>query len=401
MAKLTAAAVRGLKAPGSYGDGDGLALVIGTDGRKAWELRIQHAGKRRKFGLGSAANVSLAQAREKAAELRRQVTAGIDPTAAKREAKAKAVMPTFAEAARAVHQEHLPTWKNAKHGDQWISTLQQHAFPTIGAVPVDQVTGPMVRDVLANVWLTIPETARRLRQRIGAVLDWAHSKGFRPHPLPMTGISKGLPKQPKRDNHHAALAWADVPAFLQRLGETDKAGPVVKALLRFVILTAVRSGEARGARWGEIDLDAGLWMIPAQRMKAGKAHAVPLSDAALDVLTVAKAWRMEDGADALVFPSAKRGAPMSDMALTMLLRRMETGVTAHGFRSSFRDWAAESTNFPREVCEAALAHAVESRVEAAYRRSDLLEKRRALMAQWAGFCVGGGGVIVPIGRRRA
>lgn len=401
MAKLTAAAVRGLKTPGSYGDGQGLELVIGADGRRAWVLRIQHQGKRRKFGLGSVADVSLAQAREKAAELRKQVTAGIDPTAAKREAKAKAVMPTFAEAARAVHQEHLPTWKNAKHGDQWISTLRQHAFPTIGTVPVDQITGPMVRDVLANVWLTIPETARRLRQRIGAVLDWAHSKGFRPHPLPMTGISKGLPKQPKRDNHHAALAWADAPSFLHRLEETDKAGPVVKALLRFVILTAVRSGEARGARWGEFDLEARLWTIPAQRMKAGKAHTVPLSDAALDVLTVAMAWRTDDGPDALVFPSAKRGAPMSDMALTMLLRRMETGVTAHGFRSSFRDWAAESTNFPREVCEAALAHAVESRVEAAYRRSDLLEKRRALMAQWAGFCVGGSGVVVPIGRRRA
>ncbi len=401
--KLTAVKVRNLKEPGRYVDGNGLMLVIGADGSRKWVLRIQHGGKRRDIGLGSAADVSLAEARDAAETMRKQIRAGVDPVAERRKAAEPEPerAPTFKEAALKVHAEHAPSWKNAKHGAQWLATMDRHAFPSLGDVPVDQVTGPMVRDALASIWLTIPETARRVRQRIGTVLDWAHAKGYRASEAPMRSISKGLPKQPKGHEHFAALPWSDVPGFLVTLRETDKAGVVVKLLFEFLILTAVRSGEARGARWSELDLDARLWTIPKARMKAGKAHVVPLSDRAVKLLEQARDLRTDDKLDALVFPGSRSGRPMSDMALTMLLRRMGAGCTAHGFRSSFRDWAAESTNFPREVAEAALAHAVGNKVEAAYRRSDLLEKRRKLMEAWAGFCAGTGGRVVPMSRKRS
>jgi integrase len=257
----------------------------------------------------------------------------------------------------------------------------------------------MVRDVLALIWLTVPETARRVRQRIGTVLDWAHAKGYRLQEAPMRSVSKGLPRQPKDQEHFAALPWQDVPDFIVQLRATDKAGLVVKLLFEFLILTAVRSGEARGARWSEIDMETKLWTLPKARMKSNKAHVVPLSDAALALLDEAAKLRTFNAADALVFPGAKPERPMSDMTLIMLLRRLEARCTAHGFRSSFRDWSAEATNFPREVAEAALAHTLENRVEAAYRRSDLLEKRRSLMEAWGAFCIGPAGNVVPMTRK--
>lgn len=386
MGKLTAVQVRNLKDEGRYADGEGLYLEIAKAGTRKWILRIQQDGKRRDFGLGSAAQVGLKEAREAADMIRRQVRDGLDPVAEKRRAKeARRAVPTFREAAQQVHAEHLPSWKNGKHTTQWLSSLEQHVFPALGDMPVDKIDAPMVRDVLVTIWLTIPETARRVRQRIGAVLDWAHSKGYRPAEAPMRSINKGLPRQPKGQEHFAALPWQDVPGFLVKLRETDKAGTVVKLGFEFLVLTAARSGEMRGARWAEIDFGAKLWMIPAARMKAGKAHVVPLSERAIALLTEAATLRTSDAADALVFEGAKEGRPMSDMTLTMFLRRMGAGCTAHGFRSSFRDWAAEATNTPREVAEAALAHAVESKVEAAYRRSDLLGKRRKLMGEWADF----------------
>lgn len=387
MPKLTALKVKSLKEPGRYGDGEGLMLVIGADGSRKWVLRIQSAGKRRDIGLGAATQTPLAEARERAAVIRRQVRDGLDPVSERhKEKEAPPIVPTFREAALAVHAEHLPSWKNPKHGAQWLSTLETHVFPTLGNTAVDQITGPMVRDVLAPIWLKIPETARRVRQRIGTVLDWAHAKGHRPSEAPMRAIGKGLPKQPKIQEHFAALQWQEVPAFLARLQETDQTGPMVRLLFRFLILTAVRSGEARGARWSEIDLAAKVWAIPKERMKAGRPHMVPLSDAAMAALEQAQALRMDGSPGALVFPGMKAGRPVSDMTLTMLLRRMKVPCTAHGFRSSFRDWAAEATNYPREVAEAALAHTVENRVEAAYRRSDLLDKRRAMMGEWGRFC---------------
>jgi integrase len=363
---------------------------------------VQANGKRRDFGLGSAADLGLAGAREAAGAIRKMVRDGRDPVTEKRKAKeAAATIPTFKEAAERVHAEHKPSWKNAKHGAQWLATLEQHVFPTFGDARVDHVTGPMVRDVLAEIWLSIPETARRVRQRIGAVLDWAHAKGYRTTETPMRTISRGLPKQPKKDNHFAAMEWEKLPAFLADLRETKHVGDTVRLAFEFLILTAARSGEVRGARWSEIDRDAKEWRIPADRMKAGKAHAVPLSKPALAVLDRMAELGTPDKPETLIFAGAKAGRPISDMTLTMALRRMKLPVTAHGMRSAFRDWAAEATSFPREVAEAALAHGIESKVEAAYRRSDLLEKRRKLMDAWAGYCDAGTGKVVPMARRRA
>jgi len=396
MGKLTAVQVRNLKEPGRYSDGQGLMLVVTTDGSRKWVLRVQADGRRRDFGLGAAAQVTLAEARDAAATIRKQVKAGQDPRAERR--RARETIPTFREAAVQVHEEVKPSWKNARHAAQWLASLEHHAFPALGAVRVDRIDGPMVRDVLADIWLRIPETAQRVRQRIGTVLDWAQAKGYRSTETPTRSISRGLPKQPKVKEHFAAMLYSDVPGFLTSLQGADKAGETVRLAFEFLILTAVRSGEMRGARWSEIDFAAKLWTIPKERMKAGKAHVVPLSARAMAILERMRELRR--GADqALVFEGAKLGRLMSDMTLTRVLRRMTVDATAHGFRSSFRDWAAEATNFPREVAEAALAHAVESRVEAAYRRSDLLEKRRKLMEAWAGFCGGLGGKVVPMTRQ--
>src|SRR3954469_4783715 len=222
MGKLTAVQVRNLKKPGRYSDGQGLMLVVGTDGSRKWVLRVQADGRRRDFGLGAAAQVSLAEARDAAATIRRQVKAGLDPRAERR--RARETVPTFREAALRVHGEHKPSWKNAKHAAQWLATLEQHAFPALGSVRVDKIDGPMVRDVLADIWLRIPETARRVRQRIGTVLDWSHAKGYRPFEAPIRSISRGLPRQPKGTQHLAAMPYADVPNFLARLRATDKAG---------------------------------------------------------------------------------------------------------------------------------------------------------------------------------
>lgn len=398
--RLNAARVRSATAPGRYGDGNGLFLEVGQTGAKKWILRIQANGHRRDIGLGSALNVSLAEAREEAEKVRRQVRAGIDVVAERRRPKEEGP-PTFREAARRVHAEHLPSWKNAKHGAQWLATLDAYAFPRLGDLPVDQIDGPQVRDVLAEIWLTIPETARRVRQRIGTVLDWAHAKGYRPTEAPTRSISRGLPRQPKQDGHFEAMAWQDVPGFLARLRDLPN-GETTKLALEFLILTAVRSGEMRGAGWNELDLTACTWTIPAERMKAGRMHVVPLAPRALEILDTMAARRLSDAPDALVFPGAKPGRPMSDMTLTMLLRRAGAACTAHGFRSSFRDWASEATAFPREVAEAALAHTVGSKVERAYARSDLLERRRALMDAWAAFLTGERGAdVLPFARPAA
>lgn len=401
MARLTAIKVKAIKNPGRYGDGGGLYFVVGNDGRRAWVLRMQASGRRRDIGLGSAAMVSLADARQAAADLRKAMREGRDPVAERRAARAEAdKVPTFREAALKVHGEHKPSWKNPKHAAQWLATLEEYACPHFGSLRVSDVTGPMVRDALAEIWLTVPETARRVRQRIGTVLDWAHAKGYREAEAPMRSVTRGLPKQPKVKEHFAAMAWHDVPGFLVKLAETPQAGEPVKLALEFLILTAARSGEVRGARWSEFDLAAKEWRVPAARMKAGKAHAVPLSGRALVILERMAQLRTSDKPEALVFEGARAGKPLSDMAFTMLLRRMGAACTAHGFRSSFRDWAAEATNFPREVAEAALAHAVGNQVEAAYRRSDLLEKRRKMMEAWAGFCAGAAGKVVSMSRRK-
>lgn len=376
---LTAIQIRNFKEPGRYSDGEGLILNLISPGRGSWMVRVQANGKRRDIGLGALADIGLGEAREAARKIRKDTRAGIDVLAERK--KERIVVPTFQDAAKQVHAEHKAAWKNGKHQAQWIATLETYVFPVLGDRLVAEIEGPAIRDVLSPIWLTKPETARRVRQRIGAVLDWAYAKGFRSAEAPMRSLARGLPRQPKKQGHFAALPFADIPAFLTSLRKRVTVG---RLALEFLILTAARSGEVRGCSWSEIDLKSGLWTIPGERMKAGKMHVVPLSGAALDVLE--RAQLVRSPVSDLVFPGQNPKRTISDMTLLKVLRDRNAGVTVHGFRSAFRDWVAEETDYPGEVAEAALAHAIPNKVEAAYRRTDFLEKRKALMADWAAFC---------------
>jgi integrase len=301
-------------------------------------------------------------------------------------------VPTFKQAASAVHSEHKAGWKNGKHVAQWLSTLTTYVFPRFGGLPVAEITSAHVRDALAGIWLTKPETARRVRQRIGTVLDYAHGKGWREHPFSMSAVNKALPRQPRKTGRHEAMRWAEVPSFVSWLRERSS---VSRLALEALILTAARSSEIRGARWQEVDLEAGTWMIPADRMKAGRPHVVPLSPQASAVFRRAVEFRT--GATDLVFPGSKSGRPLSDMTLLQILRGKGLKATVHGFRSAFSDYVAEETSFPSEITEAALAHANPNKVEAAYRRTDYFEKRRALMAAWGAFCLRANATLEDLG----
>lgn len=387
MGKLNPIQVKTLSEPGRYMDGDGLMLEVKASGSKSWIVRLQSGGKRRDYGLGSFKDVGLSEARDMARDYRRKVRLGLDPIAARQTVSHTS---SFAEAAACVHEEHKRGWKNGKHGAQWLSTLKTYAFPSIGRLPVEAVTTGQVRDLLAEIWLTKPETARRVRQRIGTVLDYAHGKGWR-EPFVMSAVNKALPKQPRKSGRFEALRYEEVPSLITELDERLSVG---RLALKALILTAARSGEIRLARWSELDLDNALWTVPAERMKAGKTHVVPLSRAAVAVFRKAESFRTK-GSD-LVFPGAKRGKPLSDMTLLKILRDMKLDVTVHGFRSSFRDWCAEQTSFFGEVAEAALAHAIPNKVEAAYRRTDFLDKRRKLMSAWGSYCTGDATSLVRI-----
>jgi integrase len=377
---LTALVVRQIKKPGRYTDGNGLYLVVDPSGARRWLLRTAVLGRRRDIGLGSARLVPLADAREVAARMRRLARDGGDPIAERR--RARMVVPTFKEAAEKVHTETAGSWKNEKHAAQWLTTLERYAFPMLGKRPVDQIATADVLKVLSAIWLTKPETARRLRQRVRTVLDWARVAHGLAGANPVDGVEKALPKQPERGKHYAAMPYGEVPAFLACLRQ-HPASEMSKLALEFLILTACRTNEVLLATWSELDLVERTWTIPASRMKAGEAHAVPLPPRAMELL---EQVRGQD--EVLVFPSSKRGKPLSNMVLLMMLRRMKLKVTAHGFRSSFRDWAAEETSFPDFVVEKALAHTIANKVEAAYRRGDLLKKRRELMEAWAEHCAG-------------
>lgn len=378
MGKLSATAVKAATRPGRLGDGDGLFLIVQPSGSKSWMVRVQKNGNRRDFGLGSAAKVSLAKARERAREVRTWMEMGLDPLFERRKAQG---IPTFREAAAKVLTAHRKTWRNEKHEKQWSSTLEAYVFPHFGNVAVSEITGPMIRNVLAEIWLTKPETARRVRQRIGTVLDWAYASGYRETEAPMRAITKGLPRQPKKEGHFAAMPYAKVPTFLPRLRERESFS---RLALEFAIFTASRSGEVRGATWEEIDLEAKLWTIPKDRMKANREHVVPLTAPAIRIIERCAQLRIRDCP--LVFPGARGNKALSDMTLTKLLKEMKEPYTAHGFRSAFRDWASEETDHPGDVAEAALAHMVKDKTEAAYRRGNLLEKRRTLMDDWAKWC---------------
>lgn len=366
--------------PGRHGDGRGLFLYVKPSGARSWVLRYQVQGRRRDLGLGAYPDVSLAMARDRAAEARRLIAEGEDPITKKQQARPK----TFREAALELIESKRPGWKNAKHAAQWTATLESYVFPKIGAVQVAKIETTDVISTLTPIWAAKPETANRVRQRIEAVIDYASALGVRSgdNPARWRGHLDHLlpkPKKVRAVEHHPALPHAQIADFMTDLAKRE--GVAARALA-FTILTAARSGETRGMTWGEVDLEAKVWTIPAGRMKAAKEHRVPLTDAALTLLGQ-RANGTPD--DALIFGSeAKLGKPISDMSMTAVLRRMERDdITVHGFRSTFRDWAGETTGFPREVIEAALAHGIKDKAEAAYARSDLFDKRRKLMQAWA------------------
>lgn len=378
MAKMTALQVKGLKDAGRYGDGDGLYLVVSKSGARSWVVRCQKDGRRRDVGLGSASKVSLANARQAARATRAQMAAGIDPVAER--AKSKGI-PTLRQAAAVVYGEQRKGWKNQKHNAQWISSLEQYAFPKIGDRSIADIDMPAVHGVLEPIWQDKHETARRVLQRLSAIIDWSISKGYRQHALPLSALKSGLGRVSKSKKHHMAMPHDHVPTFFAALQGKGGAGALA---LQFVILTAARSGEAREATWAEIDLDKAVWTIPAGRMKADREHKVPLTKAALAVLTAAKALQI--GGSDYIFQGQRKCKPLSDMTLTKIMRDMGRTETVHGFRSSFRDWAAEKTDVQNEVAEMALAHTISSKTEAAYRRGDLFDKRVALMDAWGLFC---------------
>ena len=387
---LTAVRIRKVSEAGRYADGNGLYLIVDPSGARRWVLRTVVHGRRRDIGLGGLKLVSLAEARDLTAQYRRIARDGGDPLQERR--KARRIVPTFEVAARAVHEEHKATWRNAKHASQWINTLIEYAFPHIGARPVDQIDTPDLLKALTPIWLHKPETARRVRQRISTVLDWAKAAGHRSGDNPVAGVAKGLPKQPDRAAHLAALPYVEVPAFILRLHSSDFT-EMVRLAFEFLILTAARTSEVLEAKWDEIDLKSAVWTIPASRMKAGREHRVPLAPTCTAILKHARELAPDGN---YVFAARGNDRPLSNMAFLMALRRLKLDVTAHGFRSAFRDWASERTNFSNEVCELALAHTVKNKVEAAYRRGDLLDKRRELMTTWAVFATSSGGKVVKL-----
>lgn len=379
--KLTTRKVETAK-PGRYGDGGGLWLVVSPSGAKKWVFRFTLRGRVTEAGLGPVNAVSLARAREKAAEARAMVADGVNPIEAKREGRRLAAKtPTFGEVADAVIEAKSARWRNAKHRAQWRATLATYAA-SLRSRPVDQIDTAAVLAVLKPIWNEKAETAARVRGRIEAILDFASAHGMRSgdNPARWPGpISVILGEQRRSRGHYDAMPYEGVPAFMERLRQTDS---VTALALEFIVLTAARAGEALGARWSEVDFDAKIWSVPAERMKAERPHRVPLCDRALEILRQLYAARSND----FVFPGRDRGKHASPSAVGALMRRINAGdATVHGFRSSFRDWAGDMTHFPREVAEAALAHAVGDKAEQAYRRSDALEKRRQLMAAWASY----------------
>ena len=401
--ELSALEVGRLKTAGLHfvGGVGGLALQVTATGGRTWILRVRvGAGKRRDIGLGGYPDVTLAMAREKARETRELLAKGIDPVEQRQAARAALIAQhatgmTFDEAARRFIDAKSAEWKNPKHTEQWGTTLTTYASPVVGTARVSDITLAQVVKILEPIWTTKTETATRLRGRIEAVLDWATVRGYRKgdNPARWKGhLDKVLaaPNKVKRVEHHAALPYAEIGAFMEALKLRE--GMAARAL-EVLIHTATRSGEIRNATWDEIDLEERVWIIPADRMKAKREHRIPLTDQVVKLLEALP----KAAENPLVFP-APRGGVLSDMTLGAVLKRMEVEVTAHGFRSTFRDWAAERTNYPREVAEMALAHTIGDKVEAAYRRGDLFEKRRQLMAEWSRFCTTAkpSGEVVPI-----
>ena len=376
--RLSAKEAERLKSPGRHADGGGLYLSIDDAGRRRWVFMYTRRDRRVELGLGGGRDMPLAVARSEAAVLRTALANGDDPKAT----RARNHVPAFGDSADAYVKAMEPSWRNAKHAAQWRMTLEKYCQP-IRSMRVDEITADDVLKILEPLWKRIPETAKRLRGRIENVLDAAKAKGQRSgeNPARWRGhLDQLLPKHQKLTRgHHTALSYDEVPAFMEEL--CSRPATAARAL-ELAILTACRTSEVLGANWNEIDLERKVWSIPASRMKAAREHRVPLSPRCIEIIEEMRT----KGTEGYVFPGPKRNKPLSTMAMAMLLRRMKAEITVHGFRSTFRDWASETTGFPHEVCEMALAHVIANKAEAAYRRGDLFEKRRKLMAAWASYC---------------
>jgi len=393
---LSAMAVKAANKPGYYFDGNGLYLQVANGGSKSWVLRYAVNKRQREMGLGSLVTFTLAEARDRATKYRQMIADGLDPIDERRNAllikrMAEANVTTFAAAAEKYIAANKSSWRNDKHQDQWRNTLTTYAYPVIGDLSVALVTTAHIMRILEPIWTTKTETATRVRGRVEKVLDWCKVQGYRTgdNPAAWRGhLSEALPKPSKVavGKHHAALPWAEIGAFMAEL----KAMPGIAArALELIILCGTRTSEALNSTWSEFDLDAGLWVIPRERMKSFREHRVPLSEPAIRIL------RALQHVGEHVFPGSKENTPLSNMSCLAVLKRMgRPDLTVHGFRSTFRDWISEATAYPRDVAEMALAHTIEDKSEAAYRRGDLIEKRRALMSDWANYCAA---VRVPAG----
>lgn len=398
MAILTDIKARNIKPDGSplpHGGVTGLSLHPSkTKGHGKWVLRFVSptTQKRRNAGLGSYPEIGIAEAGKLGANMREQLANGIDPLEEKhKEVPPLPSVPSFEEAAQKVHAELLPGWKNQKHGQQWINTLTEHAFPIIGCLTLEQIKPSHIADVLRPIWLSKAETASRLKQRLHAVMAWGWAHGYCAA-NPVDVVTHLLPQQPGktvRTQHHPAMPWQDIPTMIATHFRKGSVHDISRNMLEFLILTACRSGEVRGMTWDEVDFEKAVWSIPAERMKAKMPHRVPLTSRAIEILQIQQALGHR-----LVFPSPRAQSELSDMALTSLLRRIKAHsdtpdriATAHGFRSSFRDWCSEH-GFSRDLAERALAHTVQNKVEAAYHRTDLLEQRRPMMEAWSQFILG-------------
>ena len=401
LAKLKAITIQKLNKPGKYGDGGGLYLVIGRNGKKTWSYRFTLNARAREMGLGSLDDIPITYARDLAAEARLQVRQGKDPIQVrefKKQAEAikAARRITFDECAQQYIETHAPSWKSKKHQEQWRNTLATYASPIIGKLPVQDVDTNLVIKILEPIWLTKTETASRVRMRIEAILDWAKVRNFRSgeNSARWKGhLNNILPARSKvqKAKHFKALDFREIPRFMAQLRAQEGVGALA---LQFTILTAARTTEVREATPDEFDLSNCLWIVPGERMKAGRPHTVPLSDSASQIV----ASMLESHQEQYIFPGGRPGSALSNGGLSSVLRRMGADITVHGFRSTFRDWTAERTNTPSWVAEKALAHVVADKVEAAYRRGELLDKRRILMAQWAQYCESKPGEVVKIGK---
>ncbi|KGU90714.1 tyrosine-type recombinase/integrase [Burkholderia pseudomallei] len=400
MNRLTALGIGKLVDPGYYADGGGLYLQISASGSRSWIYRFSLAGRAREMGLGSLSVLPLAAARKVAADCRASVKHGIDPIAARRRAQVMRAAEgapgvTFRQAAEAFIADRASGWRNTKHAKQWTSTLEAYAYPVIGDIDVRDIDTEMIVRILQPIWMKKGETARRVRGRVKAILDAETVLGHRTGDNParyVDHLDRVLPRVKKRNSvkHHPALSWEEMPAFFAALRQRPKRAAQA---LRLLILTATRTNEVLFARPEEFDLDARVWTIPGDRMKAEQELRVPLCDEAVELVRMQIATKAKWG---WLFPGYKEGRPLSNMAMLLLLRRMGRGdITVHGFRSTFRDWIADCTDYPDSLAEQALAHTISSTTVSAYRRRDMLERRRGMMEDWARYCAGQTATVVP------